>query len=143
MNDLNDLNVCLTFLHRKNSRRAKRKLVKQITFFDTATWFGMVGGAKIGRHGLANGEHVFAISDTGEVEKQVGKVLDANLKNVVIYPKKTKKTPLPRKYLRPKYIVPPHASITYTITKYTPSGVQIVPNKHSQNDTLKPKSSDQ
>ena len=143
MNDLNDLNVCLTFLHRKNSRRAKRKLVKQITFFDTATWFGMVGGAKIGRHGLANGEHVFAISDTGEVEKQVGKVLDANLKNVVIYPKKTKKTPLPRKYLRPTYIVPPHASTTYTITKLTPSGAQIEPNKHSENDTLKPKSSDQ
>ena len=139
MNDLNDLNVCLTFLHRKNSRRAKRKLVKELTFFETATWFGMVGGAKIGRHGLANGEHVFAISpDTGEVEKQVGKVLDANLKNVVTpFVKKTKKTPFPRKYLRPtSYIVPPHASTTKTITKLTPSGAQIEPNKHSQNDTL-------
>ena len=147
MNDLNDLNVCLTFLHRKNSRRAKKrakkKLVKEITFFETETWFGMVGGAKIGRHGLANGEHVFAISDTGEVEKQVGKVVDANLKNVVIpFVKKTKKKPLPHKYLRPTYIVPPHASTTYTVTKLTPSGAQIEPNKHSKNDTLKPKLSD-
>ena len=105
-------------------------MVKEITFFETETWFGMVGGAKIGRHGLANGEYVFAISDTGEVEKQVGKVVDANLKNVVIpFVKKTKKKPLPHKYLRPTYIVPPHASTTYTVTKLTPSGAQIEPLK--------------
>ena len=59
-------------------------MLKEITFFETEKWYQMVGGAKVGRLGLANGEHVFVVTETGGVETQVGKVVDANLKNVVI-----------------------------------------------------------
>ncbi len=43
----------------------------------------MVGGTKIGRLGLANGEYVFVKNEDGGVDDQIGKVVDANLKNVV------------------------------------------------------------